>query len=139
MTYMGTPQHKNPCPGGHEIYNSGRPYLGHHYCINSLFDLCMGVEKILKEIHQINTFYPKITSPAGGGGLEILQFLVALPYRCYIPKVKIGPVVLEKNMLTHDGRRRTPTHSNRSPELLNISNGKYLLLSIDLSETMLVQ
>ena len=21
MTYMVTPQHKNPCPGGHEIYN----------------------------------------------------------------------------------------------------------------------
>ena len=20
MTYMTTPQHKNPCPGGHEIY-----------------------------------------------------------------------------------------------------------------------
>ena len=42
------------------------------------------------------------------------------PYsRCYIPNlVKIGPVALEKKMLTHDQRRttddarkRTPTHS----------------------------
>ena len=31
MTYMATPLHKNPCPGGHEIYNFGRPFLGHHY------------------------------------------------------------------------------------------------------------
>ena len=31
MTYMATLQHKNPCPGGHEIYNLGRPFLGHHY------------------------------------------------------------------------------------------------------------
>ena len=48
-----------------------------------------------------------------------LQILVSLPHRCYIPNlVKIGPVVLEKKMLTHDarctmddGRRRTPIHS----------------------------
>ena len=24
MTYFATPQHKKPCPGGHEIYNFGR-------------------------------------------------------------------------------------------------------------------
>ena len=40
-----------------------------------------------------------------------LQFLVSLPYKCYIPNlVKIGPVVLEK-MLIHDSQQ-TPTHSN---------------------------
>ena len=51
MTYMGTPQHKNPCPGGHEIYNFGRPFLCHHNYILSLSVLCLGVEKkILKEI-----------------------------------------------------------------------------------------
>ena len=27
MTYMASPQHKNPCPRGHEIYNFGRPIL----------------------------------------------------------------------------------------------------------------
>ena len=37
--------------GGHEIYNSGRPFLGHHYFIISLTELCLGVEnKILREI-----------------------------------------------------------------------------------------
>ena len=45
MTYMAMPWHKNPCPGGHEIYNFGRPFLGLHYYILSLSDLCLGVEK----------------------------------------------------------------------------------------------
>ena len=42
---MATPSHKNPCPGGHEIYNFGRPSLAHHYYILDLSDLCPGVEK----------------------------------------------------------------------------------------------
>ena len=36
---MATPQHKNPYPGGHEIYNFGRPFLGHHYYLLSLYEL----------------------------------------------------------------------------------------------------
>ena len=49
--YMATPQHKNPCPGGHEIYNFGRPFLGHHYYSLGLYDLRLGVEKkMVKEI-----------------------------------------------------------------------------------------
>ena len=27
ITYMATPLHKNPCPGGNDIYNFGRPLL----------------------------------------------------------------------------------------------------------------
>ena len=50
MTYMATPQQKNPCPGDYEIYNFGRPLLFNHYSILGLSDLCLGVEKkILKE------------------------------------------------------------------------------------------
>ena len=41
----------NPCPGGHENYNFGGPFLGHHFYILSLSDLCLVVEKmIFKEI-----------------------------------------------------------------------------------------
>ena len=48
---MATPQHKNPYPGDHEIYNFGRPFLAHHYYIFGLSDQCLRVEKkILKEI-----------------------------------------------------------------------------------------
>ena len=55
MTYMATPVHKNPCPRGHEIYNFGRPFLGHHYYILGLSDLCLGIEKnIFKEIMQFH-------------------------------------------------------------------------------------
>mgnify|MGYP003683667425 FL=1 len=51
MTYMATPEHKIPCPRGHEIYNFGRPFLVQHYYIFGLSDLCLRVEKkIFKEI-----------------------------------------------------------------------------------------
>ena len=35
--------HKNPCPGSHEIYNFGRPFLCHHYYIFILSDPRLGV------------------------------------------------------------------------------------------------
>ena len=31
MTYVSTPQNKNFGDRGHEIYNFGRPFLGHHH------------------------------------------------------------------------------------------------------------
>ena len=45
MTYMVTPQHENPCPGGHEIYNFGEPFLDHYCYIFSLSGLCPRLEK----------------------------------------------------------------------------------------------
>ena len=44
-----------PLPRGHEIYNFGKPFLGHHYFILSLPHLFPWVEKkILQEImHEI--------------------------------------------------------------------------------------
>ena len=60
-------QHK-PCPGCHEIYNFGITFLGHHYYILDVSDLCLGVEKKnFKEIQQFYTFYPQITSPLRRG------------------------------------------------------------------------
>ena len=58
MTYLDTPQHNDPCPGGHEIYNLGRPLLGYHY-----YTLVHS-----EEIPQfyINIFTPKF-SPFGVG------------------------------------------------------------------------
>ena len=45
MTNMATPILQEPLLGGHEIYNFGRPFLGHHYNILSFSDLCMGVKR----------------------------------------------------------------------------------------------
>ena len=42
---MATTYHKNPCPGGHKIYNFDRPFLGNRYVILSLSELCLEVEK----------------------------------------------------------------------------------------------
>ena len=51
MTYLATPEHKNPSPRGHEIYNFGTPFLGHDNYTLSLSVLCLEVErKIFKEI-----------------------------------------------------------------------------------------
>ena len=100
LTYMATPERKNPCPGGHEIYNIGRLFLGHHYYTLILSEPWPWVEKKI--------FLPQNYLFWGWGGSWNLQNLVSLPYRCYIPNlVKIGPVVLEKKMLTDDGRRTT--------------------------------
>ena len=44
MTYITTTQHKNPCPKANEIKNFGRPFLGHHYYILILSELCLGEE-----------------------------------------------------------------------------------------------
>ena len=41
MTYMVNSQHKNPCPGGHEIDNFVRPFLGHHYNTLSSSESCL--------------------------------------------------------------------------------------------------
>ena len=45
MTYMAMPYQKIPCPGGHEIYNFGRPFLGQRYYTIILSKLCPWVEK----------------------------------------------------------------------------------------------
>ena len=75
MTYLATPQHKDPCSGGQEIYNLGRPLLGYHYYTLSLSDLCMGVEKkIFKEImhfHYMNFMASPCTRSPDPGGHEI--------------------------------------------------------------------
>ena len=79
MTYMATPLHKNPCPRGHEIYNFGRPFLGHHYYILGLSDLCLGVEtKIFKEImyfHYI-TIWPRPCTRTPAPGVMKFTILV---------------------------------------------------------------
>ena len=69
---MATPQHKNTCPGGHEIYNFGRNLLGQYYYIISFSDLCLGVEKkIFKELMHFHCMTymstPQHKNPCPGG------------------------------------------------------------------------
>ena len=55
---MATPQHKNRCPRVHENYNFRRPFIGHHYFILSMSELCLGIEmKNFKEIIHFNYIY----------------------------------------------------------------------------------
>ena len=117
MTYMNTPQHKNPCQGGHEIYNFGRPFLGHHY--QPIYLVCLIFvweqrRRFFKKYINYSRFTPKLP-PLGSGCDEICNLLSPYPTDATYHIFKIGPVVLEKKMITHDGRRRTPIHSNMSP------------------------
>ena len=43
--YMTMPWHKNPCPGGYDIYSFGKPFLGHEYYALSLSKSCPRVEE----------------------------------------------------------------------------------------------
>ena len=42
---MATPNIRTLSPRGHEIYNFGRPFLGHHNFILSVAYQCLAVEK----------------------------------------------------------------------------------------------
>ena len=71
---MVTPQHKNPYPGGHKIYNFlGRPFLGHHYYLLSFVWTIprSREEDIFKEIHQFKTVVPQNYIPTHDGHLPI--------------------------------------------------------------------
>ena len=79
MTYMATPQHKNPWSRGHKSYNFLKSFLGHHYCKLSLFEPCSGVDKkIFKKYINFTLFVPKLP-PLGEGGYEIYNFLSPFP------------------------------------------------------------
>ena len=57
---MATLQQTNPCPGGHEIYNFGRPVLGHYYFTLSLYEPSPGLEnKILMKYINLHFLPPK--------------------------------------------------------------------------------
>ena len=102
---MGTPKHNNLYPRNHEIYNFGRPFLGYHYYILGLFDLCPGVEKkIFKEKHQFNTLPQNYL---GGGGVMKLKFFFLLSL--HVPQTNWPFSSWEE-----DGRLQMPTHSKRA-------------------------
>ena len=85
MTCMATPYHKNPCPGGNQIYNFGGPFILHHNCTLGLSDLCLRVEKkILKEImhfHYMTYMASLLHKNPCLGGHEIYNF--GRPFLCH--------------------------------------------------------
>ena len=98
------------------------------YTVLSLSGPCLGVQK--KRIQ--SSILPQNYLPSGGDH-KIYNVSLRIPYKCKIPNlVKVGLVVLEKEMFTttHDGRRRMPTHSNRSPEWIKRKEGGGLLLLV---------
>ena len=95
-----------------------RPFLDHHIITTCIFSVCLiycpGVKKMTSK--KINNFSPKIIFLWGGGGSWNLQFLVSLPY-WYYTHANFGKGWLCSSV-ADDERRRTLTHSSRSPEWL---------------------
>ena len=84
--------YKNPYPGGHEIYNFGKSFLGNNYYTLCLYESCPGVEMFLKKYIDFTLFTPKLPS-YGMRDHETYSFLSNYPINATYEK-----------MLTHDGR-----------------------------------
>ena len=119
MTCMATPQHKTPYPGVHEIYNFGRPFLGHHYFIHSLSDLCLEVEKIFKK-YIIFTLFTQNYLPLTWGAMKCTiscLLIQQMPHTIFgqdLPSSSWEEDVNRQH--TPPDGRRTPAQTNRSPE-----------------------
>ena len=79
IIHFSTPLHKNLYPGAHDIHNFGILFLGFHYFILSLSDLCLELERKIFFFRN-NAFslcdicpHPsKETIPRGSWNLQIL-------------------------------------------------------------------
>ena len=117
---------KKPCPGGHDIYNLGRPILGNQTCILNLSVLCLGEEK--KIFKEIMSFYyktymdtPLYKNPFPVGN-EIYNFgrrflrhhnyILSLSVLCLGVEKKIFQEIIYFHYMTY---MATPLHKNPSP------------------------
>ena len=125
----------NPCPGGHQIYNLDRHFLGHHYCILSLSGQCLGVEKkILKDIIHFHymTYDYTLTLETMARGLRNLQFgitffchhyvILSLSGQCLGVEKKTLKDIIHFDFMTDMAK---PQHKNPCPgsdEIYNFGN-----------------
>ena len=90
------------------MYILVRSLLGHNHILHSLSYLCLGVEKkIVKEIHQFNTFYAKIISPFNR---DHENYIFLSPYLTDTTYKDVNG----RCMTETDDRRRTTTDANPS-------------------------
>ena len=108
--------------GSHEIYNIGRPFLGHHNCILSLSGQCLGVEKkILKDIIHFHymTYGYTLTQETMARGLRNLQFWYnlllssLLSGQCLGVEKKTLKDIIHFDFMTYMAK---PQHKNPCPE-----------------------
>ena len=71
IIYMAMSRHKNSCSRCHEIYSFDKPFLGHHYFVLSLSDLCPGVENKIFMIDWIGYYNVSVILQPYNGGEDI--------------------------------------------------------------------
>ena len=82
---MPTPLHKNFCLSDHEIFNFGRPFLGHYYYVLSLSHPCRGIEK--KNLKEIMHFH-------------FMCYMVTLKNRIPAPRVMKFTILVDPTLVT---------------------------------------
>ena len=112
MTHITTP--------GHENYNIVKPFHVHYYMyILNLSKACHRERKKRKtsNLH----FLPQNYLPLGWRSWN-LQFLIFSHYSYILNLLKIGPVVLEKNILTDDEQWMTDDHRCQPIAIAHLSD-----------------
>ena len=77
----------NPCPGGHEVYNFGRVFLGHHYYTLILSETCPSREEDFLRNTSILHFLPQNYLPFGwgkGGGHVLSPYPTDATYQIWL-------------------------------------------------------
>ena len=111
---------KNPCSGGHEIYNFGRPFRGHHYYT---FRLSEPSRKVFsKKYMNFTIFTPKLPP------LGIIEFTISCLLTLQMLHTKFDPVVLKKIMLTQDGRRTMHDDGHQPTAIGHLSDSCDLII-----------
>ena len=78
MTYMATPQQKNPCPEGHEIYNFVLLFLVHFYYMLRSSDICLYFKEIMS-FHYM-TFIATLQQKSACPGVMSFTIWQTLPW-----------------------------------------------------------
>ena len=138
MSYLATPKQKNICLEDHGINNFGRVTLPWSSLLYMYTQFVWSLPRSRQEIFKWNLLLSsEIYLPLVLAVMKFTIFYLLTVQMVHIPNlVEVGPIVLEKKILTQetlrtmdDGRRRTSTHSNRSPDWLKWPKMTYKLVT----------
>ena len=94
ITFMTTPLHKNPCPEGHEIYNFGRHFFGHHNYTLCLFTVNFTECDLMLRITTLLVFFKSISRLSETDDVVYTMLIINTPCMRYYDVSHIAPYTL---------------------------------------------
>ena len=91
---MTTPLHKNPCPEGHEIYNFGRHFFGHHNYTLCLFTVNFTECDLMLRITTLLVFFKSISRLSETDDVVYTMLIINTPCMRYYDVSHIAPYTL---------------------------------------------